>query len=66
MGRVLVACKIKIWGYFIPLQKMKQEYRNLLLLRNSFQNRICDIKGWMTGCRLQLNEDKTETILFNS
>ena len=34
--------------------------------RNTPQTCISDIKDWMTENKLQLNADKTETILFNS
>ena len=32
----------------------------------SVQDRISDIKDWMTDNKLQINEDKTEALLFNS
>ena len=34
--------------------------------RNALQTCISDIKDWMTENKLQLNADKTETMLFNS
>ena len=34
--------------------------------RNTPQTCISDIKDWMTENKLQLNADKTETMLFNS
>ena len=32
----------------------------------SVQDRIWDIKDWMTDNKVQLNEDETEALLFNS
>ena len=34
--------------------------------RNAFQTCISDIQNWMTENKLQLNADRTETMLFNS